>query len=446
MGLLDRHAPALRNPFRDNITALLVSTLLLAAPMLALMLHCIYHTFYSRHASWGMSHGFPTPFEDAHLPSSFLYVASYSGIVTTLNLTRGRRGGTPLALEHVSTTEGCAGSPSWLTLDHPNSVLYCTDEGLKDGRNGSLSSLRTTQDGKLTPLDQVSTVLGPVSAVLYGERSQGLAVAHYGGSAFTTWNIQDPANLTSVEVRNFKLSEPGPDPWRQEAPHPHAAALDPSGHFVLVPDLGADLVRIYSVEAAGLALNELDPLVVAAGSGPRHVAFAVKETRTFMYLVTELGNTIVGYEVTYGSGSIAFEEIWNSGTHGKDEDVPEGAAASEIVISSDSKFLILSSRNESSLHIPNFDAENSTSIISDPLINFEIDAETGHLALRQEVPSGGRWPRQFAINKAGTLVAVALQGDGRVVVIERDVENGVLGDFVAYAEVGGEVTAVIFNE
>ena len=59
-----------------SCAALLVSTLLLAAPMLALMLHCIYHTFYSRHASWGMSHGFPTPLEDAHLPSPFLYVAS----------------------------------------------------------------------------------------------------------------------------------------------------------------------------------------------------------------------------------------------------------------------------------------------------------------------------------------------------------------------------------
>jgi hypothetical protein len=33
-----------------------------------------------------------------------------------------------------------------------------------------------------------------------------------------------------------------------------------------------------------------------------------------------------------------------------------------------------------------------------------------------------------------------------VVLIERDPESGLLGDFVAAADVEGEVTAVIFNE
>ena len=112
----------------------------------------------------------------------------------------------------------------------------------------------------------------------------------------------------------------------------------------------------------------------------------------------------------------------------------------------DREFLIISSRNESTLETPSFDAGNSSSIVSDPLISFKIDAETGHLTLQQDIPSGGRFPRHFAINKAGTLVAVALQSDGRIAVIERDAKTGILGDFVAYAELEGEVTAVIFNE
>lgn len=112
----------------------------------------------------------------------------------------------------------------------------------------------------------------------------------------------------------------------------------------------------------------------------------------------------------------------------------------------DSDFLILSSRNESTLEIPNFDPDNSTAVASDPLINFAIDPQTGHLDLVQEAPCGGLFPRQFSINKAGTLVAVGLQSDGRVVIIERDVETGELGNFVAHASIEGEVTAVIFNE
>lgn len=106
----------------------------------------------------------------------------------------------------------------------------------------------------------------------------------------------------------------------------------------------------------------------------------------------------------------------------------------------------MSSRNENSFEIPNFDLTNRTLTPSDPLINFSIDSKTGHLTLLQEVPCGGRGPRQFSLNKAGSLVAVGLQSDGRVVVMERDVKTGLIGEVVAWAEVEGEVTAVIFNE
>ncbi|KAF4977453.1 hypothetical protein FZEAL_6017 [Fusarium zealandicum] len=426
MGLLYRRGTSSKNPFRDNSIALLVSTLLLATPIFVLLFHCVYQTFYHKHSPWKLPHEVPISSGDGGSVASFLYVASYSGTVTTLNFTRAEREDAPVTLERVSSTEGCAGSPSWLTLDHIHSVLYCTDEGIRDDKNGSLASFRTGADGRLTPLDKVETVLGPVSAVVYGEHGNGLAVAHYGGSAFSTWDIKDPAKISSVQVRQFKLDEPGPDPSRQEASHPHAAVVDPSGQFVLVPDLGADLIRIYAVGTAGLELAELDPLVVAAGSGPRHVAFSVRDTKTFMYLVTELGNTIFGYKVVYDDGSIAFAEIWTGGIHGKGKHVPENALASEIIVSPDNRFLILSSRNENSLATPNFDTSNRTCIVSDPLISFEINAETGHLTLQEEVPCGGRFPRQFAINKAGSLVAVALQIDGRVVVIERDAETGKL--------------------
>ena len=112
----------------------------------------------------------------------------------------------------------------------------------------------------------------------------------------------------------------------------------------------------------------------------------------------------------------------------------------------DREYLLISSRNENTHEIPNFNSGNTTDIISDSLVSFRIDGETGQLALQQDVPCGGRFPRHFAINKAGTLVAVALQHDSRVVILERDVKTGMLGDFVAYAELEGEVTAVIFYE
>ena len=102
----------------------------------------------------------------------------------------------------------------------------------------------------------------------------------------------------------------------------------------------------------------------------------------------------------------------------------------------DHKFLIVSSRGEKLLTIPNFDAANSTALPSDPLISYSIDAATGALTLVQTAPAGGVNPRGFSLNKKGSLVVSALQDDNRVVIIERDVKTGKLGKIVAHATVG----------
>lgn len=96
----------------------------------------------------------------------------------------------------------------------------------------------------------------------------------------------------------------------------------------------------------------------------------------------------------------------------------------------------MSSRGEGLLTTPNFDAANATALPSDPLISFAIDEKTGGLTHVQTAPAGGRNPRGFSLNKAGTLLASALQDDNRVVVIERDVKTGKLGKIVASATVG----------
>ncbi|KAG8425192.1 hypothetical protein J3458_001922 [Metarhizium acridum] len=242
------------------------------------------------------------------------------------------------------------------------------------------------------------------------------------------------------------MDKPGPVADRQNAPHPHQTLLDPTRNYILVPDLGADKVYVYAVTANSLKVTALPPIVVKAGSGPRHVAFAVRDGKTFMYLVTELANTIIGYEVTYPAGGIKFKKLFNIDSHGAGKPVSKTVSAAEILVSPDAKFLIVSSRGDNTFSIPNFDPENSANITSDPLINFLINGKTGSLSLIQEAPCGGRYPRQFSTNKAGTLVAVGQQKDARVVLIQRDPESGKLGDFVGYADVAGEITSVIFNE
>ena len=107
--------------------------------------------------------------------------------------------------------------------------------------------------------------------------------------------------------------------------------------YVLVPDLGADLVRVFSWNPTTLKLKALNPLKAAPGSGPRHAAFwnpysvACEGCTTYFYLVAELASTVTGYAVEYlpNGGGLSFSEVYKSTTYGL-LNLPEGNAPAEI--------------------------------------------------------------------------------------------------------------------
>ena len=148
------------------------------------------------------------------------------------------------------------------------------------------------------------------------------------------------------------MSRPGPNPSRQSASHPHEALTDPTGSYVIIPDLGADLVRIFSINHRTSNLTALTPFRAPPGSGPRHGAFLKSKDsgETFFFLLSELGNAVTSYKVTYGAAGPSFEEVFSSGVYG-DRTTPEGAAAAEAILT-----VCLSSRNPS---IPSEDMKAS---------------------------------------------------------------------------------------
>lgn len=106
----------------------------------------------------------------AHAAANVLYVSSYSGKVTTLDLNSAispsyRASDNVPVLKAISSTDGCAVSPSCLTLDHAHSTLFCIDEALPSDK-GSLSSFKTNSNGSLTALNKAVTLGGP-SVVRY---------------------------------------------------------------------------------------------------------------------------------------------------------------------------------------------------------------------------------------------------------------------------------------
>ena len=383
-----------------------------------------------------------------------LFVASYSGAVSTLLLDDAEGG--QYTLTNTSVNLGCSPDPSWLQLDKPTNTLYCIGEGLATP-NGSLSSYEINADGSLTQKAKADTPGGPVYGTLYGSAQGAIALPHYSVGAVSSFSVNpDATTLTFQQNISFPPPPPppanDPDRERQLTPHPHEAILDPTSEYVLVPDLGSDLVRVFTFDEDTLQLREVgEQLQAAPRSGPRHAAFYVTKDKTYLYLLTELSAQLFSYEITYlpeGAG-LSFNEIYVSDTLGGATS-PGRVAPAEIRLSPDSRFVVVSNRNDSSFSLPSSDPANATEITSDSLATFKVE-DDGTLEFVQLAPSGGRYPRSYDINKAGAKVAVGLQNDGRVVVLGRDVETGLIGDVLAGfggpdPDEVGQVTRVVWNE
>ena len=156
------------------------------------------------------------------------------------------------------------------------------------------------------------------------------------GFGINAFNISDPSSITLIQNPTFfSLTGPVGNPARQDTAHPHQAILDPTGNFLIVPDLGADEIRIFALNPTTLAYRAVPGIKTALGSGPRHAAFVSgASNRTFLYVLNELSNTIVGYDVTYNRNStLGFTQLFSTSSHGDDTTRPNGTTAAEILLS-----------------------------------------------------------------------------------------------------------------
>lgn len=383
-----------------------------------------------------------------------LYVSSYAGTITTLDL---HHTNNSYHLAKLESTNACQPNASWLHLDAKNHNMYCVDEGFATSI-GSLNSFKVDDEtGKLSFVNRTATLNAPVNSALYTSPSgsQLLAVAHY-AAGLSTWKV-DPktAAFTHSQTFNITLAKPGPNAARQAGAHPHQVLVDPMKKYLLIPDLGGDLIRVFYIDPQTLQISLRPSIPVTPGSGPRHGAFHVqhspgKEDIYFYYLVTELGNTITGYQVQYleQNGGITLKAVNNSTTYGPSNGTAfAGNAAAEVIVAKDGKSLLVSNRNATFFDIQNPDPTNSTRVPSDTMAEFSISQDGGQLTFGQLTPAGGSFPRHFSENEKGDLVAVALQNSGRVVIYERCTKTGKMGkDVVADFEGLGGVTSVVWGK
>ena len=216
---------------------------------------------------------------------------------------------------------------------------------------------------------------------------------------------------------------------RQNRAHPHFVSTDPTGQFLVVPDLGADLIRIFHVNALNGNLTTCPAVETPLGDGPRHSAWWTDngggENTTVLYVINELSRSLTVWKAKYsGSGCLSFGEMQTISTIavGKATQDSHPPSAGEVHIVDN--FLYASNRNDQAFGTH-----------QDSLMIYTIH-KTGKLSLLEATNAHAWYPRTFSINKSGDLVAVGGQASSTVSIISRDTSTGRLGKLLASLQVG----------
>ena len=176
--------------------------------------------------------------------------------------------------------------------------------------------------------------------------------------------------------------------------HAHEVVRSPDGKSIFVMDLGLDKVFHYDLD-----LNKLSEVDGKAGAGPRHMAF--HPSGKYAYLMNELNSTVTTF--AYDGRTLTPKATVSSVApdfHGQ-------ASSAEIVVHHSGKFLYASNRGGNTIAM------------------FPIGKD-GVLGAPEQFPSGGKMPRNFAIDPTGKWMLVANQDSDNVVIYKIDTHSGKL--------------------
>ena len=300
-------------------------------------------------------------------------------------------------------------NPSFLAVSPDKRTLYAVNEidNFRSRKDGAVSSfLRDSRSGSLKVQDVVSSMGSGPCNINLDHSGRSVFAANYTGGSDASFKA-DGSKL-SVAVSNHHYDGHGPNDKRQETAHAHCVTASPGNGFLLVNDLGLDKIHIYKLHAATAELKAHTPAAyeAAPGSGPR--SFAFHPNGHVGYSTNELANTVDVLHWSEAKGTLTRVQNICSLTPGTAYD--NAVTVASVNVSADGRFVYVSNRGAN---------QNSLTV-------FSVDASSGKLAFVQNIASGGKIPRHFAIDPSGKWIVVAHQGSHTLVVFSRDEKTGKL--------------------
>jgi 6-phosphogluconolactonase len=339
------------------------------------------------------------------LPGVFAPAAAED--VTVLIGTHVSGPGKGFSVAHFDTATGLLSKPTFLTEASAPAYFVIAPGGRRlytCNSPGFVSAYAIENPaGKLRFLNQQPSGGGDPSYISFDRTAHYVFVANYQGGSIAAWALKPDGSLGE---RTAYIQQTGSsvNPERQTHAYAHSIVIDPSNRFALVADLGTDRLYVYKFNVKDGSLTPNDPafVKVTPGSGPRHVVF--HPNGRFVYLVTEMGDTVVFFHWNGDQGVLTEQQSISTlppEFHGV-------SVSSEIKVHPNGRFLYTSNRGRDSIAV------------------FSINAESGRLTRIQDVPSRGRWPRNFDFDPTGHWLLVTNHESNNAAVLRLDPQTGLL--------------------
>ena len=324
-------------------------------------------------------------------------------------------------------------NPSCLTIDSSCKHLYSVNwiSNFQGTNFGSVSAYTIGRaSGHLTLLNTVSSEGANATHLSIHPSGRFLLVANYFGGTVAVLPIRANGELgPATDVvhdqgtvgREHAMSAP-PGSFAisgHDKPHAHMIQSDPAGRFILAADLALDRIFVWKFDAERGKLVPNDPASVAlpSGDGPRHFAFHPKGH--WFYSLQEEGSTVAAFDYDSTNGRLTAKQTLSS--------LPIGFAGtnfpSEVMISSDGKFLYAANR------------------VHDSIAWFSISA-TGTLAYGGEEWTRGDHPRTFNFDPTGNFFYVCNQLADAITTFRVDRGTGALTFTGQYTPVGSPASII----
>ena len=293
-------------------------------------------------------------------------------------------------------------NPTFLALAPNGKTLIAANEL---DHIGAVSSFILDRNGSiLTKINQVSAKGGGTCHVSVDHTGRAAFAANYGGGSAVSFTLS-PKGQLSPAVSFFQYTGNGLKP-QQNGPHAHRVTISPDNRFLLVNDLGLDMIHIYRLDAstANLVANEPSQWKSAEGAGPRALLF--HPNGKLAYCVNELDSTVNVLSWDASAGSLTTLQTASY--------LPEGhqgpSAPSDIVIDKQARFAYVANR------------------LDDFMVSFTISPTDGKLTMIERTSCGGTVPRHIALDPTEGWLLVANETSDNIAVIARDKKTGRLAN------------------